>query len=71
MPPPEEWKVQYSVPPVYCRLEDEGWARLSATLAKSAAEAGIITVDDDEDNGGEDGGDALDWSAFDYYGGRS
>jgi hypothetical protein len=47
--------VRYSVPPVYRRAEDEGWARLSVALAKSMAEADIITVDDndeDDDNNG-------------------
>jgi hypothetical protein len=68
------------MPPVYRRPEDEGWAELSIALAKSTAEAGIITVnDDDKDDDGEDddedssedSDDTLDWSAFDYYSGRS
>jgi hypothetical protein len=64
-------EVWYNVPPVYRRPEDEGWAGLSVAQAKSAEEVDIITVDnDDEDDGGEDSGAGLDWSAFDYYSGR-
>jgi hypothetical protein len=57
---------------VYSCPEDEGWDGLSATLAKSMADVGIITIDDDdEDNNSEDDDDALDWSAFDCYVGRN
>jgi hypothetical protein len=57
--PPEEWRVWNNVPPVYCRPEDEGWAGLHVVLAKSATEAGIITIDDDDGDG-----DGVHWSAY-------
>jgi hypothetical protein len=56
-PPPEEWRVRYNVSSVYHCAKDEGWARLSVALAKSAEEANIITVDNDDEDDSRDGSD--------------
>jgi hypothetical protein len=74
--PEVEWRARYSVPPIYCHPDDEGWAGLSVALAKAAAKASIIVIDDnnehygaDRSNSSKDSGAGLNWSTFDYYAG--
>jgi hypothetical protein len=51
-PPSEPWRAVHVIPPMYRRPDDRESAGYNTVGHLSAAEAGIIVIDDDEDDVG-------------------
>jgi hypothetical protein len=50
-PPPEPWRVAFTVHPMYRRPNNGEWAGYNAVVRLSTAPADIVVIDEDEDGG--------------------